>query len=102
MIARALILQPKLLILDEPTTALDRKNRRRMIHLLKSIQDKHQVSFILITHDLTLIEALCHKVLTLSSGEQISYESSDTWLTTQQNEFTSLEGNENESIRATA
>lgn len=102
MIARALILQPKLLILDEPTTALDQKNRYRMITLIKSIQDKHKVSLILITHDLTLIEALCHKVLTLDEGCQHSCESSQEWLEAQQQEFIEIKGNHNESIRATA
>lgn len=74
MIARALILSPKLLILDEPTTALDQENRYRMISLLKSIQEKNKISLILITHDLTLLQALCHKVLTLEKGKQLHCE----------------------------
>ncbi|WP_411063741.1 nickel ABC transporter ATP-binding protein NikE [Vibrio rotiferianus] len=84
MIARALILEPKLLILDEPTTALDQKNRYRMVRLLRSIQDTQQVSLVLITHDLALIEALCHQVLTLADGNQLSCLPSEEWLQTQQ------------------
>jgi len=80
MIARALILSPKLLILDEPTTALDQENRYRMITLLKSIQEKHQINLVLITHDLTLLQALCHQVLILEQGKQAQYQSVGHWL----------------------
>ncbi|MEL0660636.1 ABC transporter ATP-binding protein [Psychromonas arctica] len=80
MIARALILESKLLILDEPTTALDQKNRYRIIVLLKKIQAQRQVSLILITHDWELLTALCHQVMTLDKGKLSSYQSVDTWL----------------------
>ncbi|QUM80035.1 ABC transporter ATP-binding protein [Moritella sp. 5] len=80
MIARALILSPKLLILDEPTTALDQENRYRMITLLKSIQEKRQISLVLITHDLTLLQALCHQVLILDLGRQVQCQSVGHWL----------------------
>ncbi|EDM67940.1 putative ABC transporter ATP-binding protein [Moritella sp. PE36] len=80
MIARALILSPKLLILDEPTTALDQENRFRMIKLLKSIQENRQISLILITHDLTLLQALCHQVLILEQGKQLQCQSVNHWL----------------------
>ena len=80
MIARALILSPKLLILDEPTTALDQENRYRMISLLKSIQEQRQISLVLITHDLTLLQALCHQVLILEQGTQVQCQSVGHWL----------------------
>jgi microcin C transport system ATP-binding protein len=83
MIARALILSPKLLILDEPTTALDQENRYRMIALLKSIQEKRQISLVLITHDLTLLQALCHQVLILEQGTQTQCQSVGHWLSTE-------------------
>ena len=83
MIARALILSPKLLILDEPTTALDQENRYRMIALLKSIQEQRQISLVLITHDLTLLQALCHQVLILEQGTQGQCQSVGHWLSTE-------------------
>jgi len=87
MIARALILEPKLLILDEPTTALDQKNRYRIIVLLKKIQAQRQISLILITHDWELLTALCHQVMTLDKGRLSSYQSVDTWLANTNNEI---------------
>ena len=64
-IARALILKPKLIVLDEPTSALDKSVQKQVVELLKSLQIKHQVSYILITHDPTVARAICHKVLHL-------------------------------------
>jgi len=87
MLARALILEPKLLILDEPTTALDQKNRYRIIILLKKIQAQRKISLILITHDWELLTALCHQVMTLDKGRLNSYQSVDTWLTHTKNEI---------------
>lgn len=77
MIARALLLSPKLLILDEPTTALDQFNRLRMVELLKSLQDKRIFSLIVISHDLDLLKILCHKFLMLKEGQQVALYSQE-------------------------
>lgn len=64
-IARALILKPKLIVLDEPTSALDKSVQKQVVELLKSLQVKHQISYILITHDPIVAHSMCHKVLRL-------------------------------------
>lgn len=67
-IARALIMRPDILILDEPTSALDRSIRDQVLNLLVEIQEKCQLAYLVITHDLKVIEALCHDVMVLRQG----------------------------------
>lgn len=67
-LARALVMQPTLLILDEPTSALDRTTQFAIVQLLKKIQATHQISYILISHDLQVVRALCHKIMVLHEG----------------------------------
>ena len=66
-IARAVILKPKLIVLDEPTSALDKSVQKQVVELLKSLQSKHQISYILITHDPAVARSMCHQVIHLDS-----------------------------------
>ncbi|WP_237932833.1 ATP-binding cassette domain-containing protein, partial [Buttiauxella sp. S19-1] len=70
-IARALILQPELMILDEPTSSLDRSVQAQILALLKSLQEKHQLAYIFISHDLRVVKSLCHQVVVLRQGEVV-------------------------------
>ncbi|MBN3264043.1 microcin C ABC transporter ATP-binding protein YejF [Pectobacterium brasiliense] len=70
-IARALILQPELLILDEPTSSLDRTVQAQILTLLKSLQEKHKIAYLFISHDLQVIRSLCHQVIVLRQGEVV-------------------------------
>ncbi|ASY76847.1 microcin C ABC transporter ATP-binding protein YejF [Pectobacterium polaris] len=70
-IARALILQPELLILDEPTSSLDRTVQAQILALLKSLQEKHKIAYLFISHDLQVIRSLCHQVIVLRQGEVV-------------------------------
>jgi microcin C transport system ATP-binding protein len=67
-IARALVLKPKLLILDEPTSSLDRSVQFQVINLLRDLQMKHGLTYLFITHDLKIVKALCHEVIVMKSG----------------------------------
>jgi microcin C transport system ATP-binding protein len=67
-IARALVLKPKLLILDEPTSSLDRSVQFQVINLLKDLQLKYGLTYLFITHDLKIVKALCHEVIVMKSG----------------------------------
>lgn len=72
-IARALVLQPDLIILDEPTSALDRTVQKQVIQLLRDIQGRYGLSYIFISHDLAVVRALSHKLLVLQHGKIVEY-----------------------------
>lgn len=73
MIAVALAKKPRLLIADEPTTALDATVQARIIDLLKSIKTQTQMSILFITHDLTLAQLICDKIAVMNQGEIVEY-----------------------------
>jgi microcin C transport system ATP-binding protein len=68
-LARALVLQPELLILDEPTSSLDRTIQFQVIELLKSLQLRHGLSYIFISHDLKVVKGLCHDIVIMKDGK---------------------------------
>jgi dipeptide transport system ATP-binding protein len=68
-IARALALQPKLLILDEPTAALDVSVQAQVLNLLKALQSKYQLSFLFISHNLATVEYIADKILIMYLGK---------------------------------
>ena len=76
MIAMALLCNPKLLIADEPTTALDVTVQKEIIHLLKTLQAKYKMSILFISHDLSLVKKLADRVLVMNNGKIV--ESGDT------------------------
>lgn len=69
MIAMAIACKPKVLIADEPTTALDVTVQKEIIELLKNLQQETGMSVIFISHDLALISEICHRVLVMYKGE---------------------------------
>ena len=75
-IARALILAPRVLVLYEPTSALDVSIQNQVLELLVGLQKKYRLSYLLITHDLTVVNALAHRVYVLKDGEIV--ESGET------------------------
>ena len=71
MIAMAILCKPKLLIADEPTTALDVTVQKEIILLLKSLQKKYKMSILFISHDLNLVKYFAYKVFVMKNGEII-------------------------------
>ena len=69
MIAMALAQEPKLLIADEPTTALDVTIQKQILELLKDIQKKLNMSLLLITHDLTVVRSLANRICVMTKGD---------------------------------
>jgi microcin C transport system ATP-binding protein len=64
-----LVLKPALLILDEPTSSLDRTIQFQIVALLKSLQDRLALSYIFISHDLKLLKSLCHDIVIMKEGK---------------------------------
>jgi len=72
-IARALILKPKFLILDEPTSSLDRSIQIQIIHLLKSLQQKFNLAYLFISHDLRLMKIFSDRIMVMHEGSIVEH-----------------------------
>jgi microcin C transport system ATP-binding protein len=72
-IARALVLRPSLLVLDEPTSSLDRTIQFQVIELLKELQGKYGMGYIFISHDLKVLKSLCHEIAIMKGGKIVEY-----------------------------
>ena len=70
-IARALILKPALVILDEPTSSLDRSVQRDILALLRALQDAHGLTYLFITHDLAVVRAMADEILVMRDGKVV-------------------------------
>ncbi|MBU3725815.1 MAG: ABC transporter ATP-binding protein, partial [Burkholderiaceae bacterium] len=70
-IARAVILQPDLIVLDEPTSALDVSIQQQVLELLVRLQRRHRMAYLLITHDLAVIRAMAHRVMVMHQGRVV-------------------------------
>jgi len=68
-IARALVLEPSVIVLDEPTSALDVTMAQQVLRLLQSLQKERGLAYLLITHDVAVIKALAHRVLVMQGGK---------------------------------
>ncbi|ATJ82749.1 ABC transporter ATP-binding protein [Halomonas beimenensis] len=67
-VARAIILEPELLVLDEPTSALDRTVQKQLVNLLRELQARRGLSYLFISHDLAVVRAMAHRILVLKDG----------------------------------
>ena len=88
MIAIALACEPKLLIADEPTTALDVTIQAQILELMKDLREKLGMSIIMITHDLGVVASMCEKIAVMYAGHIIEYGTADEIFYNPKHEYT--------------
>ena len=87
-IARALAVEPELIICDEPTSALDVSVRAQVLALLEELQQTYQISYLFITHDLSIIPTIAHKVAVMQNGKLVEQGSVEEVMRNPQQDYT--------------
>ena len=76
-IARAIVLKPKFIVLDEPTSALDMSVQAQIVDLLRDLQDKHDLAYLFISHDLKVVRALADELIVMKDGKMVEQGPAD-------------------------
>lgn len=87
-IARAFILNPRLVFLDEPTSALDRAVQMQVINLLRKLQQQRKLSYVFISHDIHVVKAMSHEVMVIKNGEVVEHGDAKSVLDNPQHPYT--------------
>ena len=87
-IARAIVLKPKFIVLDEPTSALDMSVQAQIVDLLRDLQDKHDLAYLFISHDLKVVRALADELIVLKDGKVVEQGSAATIFENPAEEYT--------------
>jgi microcin C transport system ATP-binding protein len=83
-----LVLKPKLIILDEPTSSLDRTVQFQIIELLRRLQREHDLTYMFITHDLKVVKALCHSIVVMKQGRVVEAGAADRIFNSPRQDYT--------------
>ncbi len=87
-IARAMVLQPEVLVLDEPTSALDVSVQQQVLALLVQLQQRHGLAYVFISHDLAVVRALAHQVLVMQGGQVVESGEAERLFSAPQHAYT--------------
>ncbi len=87
-IARAIVLEPRFLVLDEPTSALDMSVQAQIVDLLRDLQHRHNLAYMFISHDLKVVKALAHDLIVLKDGKVVEQGPAKAIFQAPQEEYT--------------
>jgi microcin C transport system ATP-binding protein len=87
-IARALVLKPAMILLDEPTSSLDVSVQQQVLLLLAELQRKHGIAYVFISHDLAVIRAMAHRVMVMKDGKIVESGSAEAVLSNPAHPYT--------------
>ena len=87
-IARAIILKPKVIVLDEPTSALDRSVQVQIVALLRKLQNEHGLSYVFISHDLSVVRAMSDHIMVMKDGRLMEEGGTDDIFTRPKADYT--------------
>jgi dipeptide transport system ATP-binding protein len=87
-IARALMLNPSLLVLDEPVSALDLSVQAQVLNLLADLQDEFGLTYVFVSHDLSVVRYIADDVMVISKGEAVEQGSREAIFTDPQHPYT--------------
>jgi microcin C transport system ATP-binding protein len=87
-VARAMVLEPRFVMLDEPTSALDMSVQAQIVDLLRDLQKKRGLSYLFISHDLKVVRALCNYVMVMKNGRVVEEGPAEQIFTAARQEYT--------------
>mgnify|MGYP006292253463 CR=1 FL=1 len=87
-LARALVLKPDFIVLDEPTSSLDRSIQFQVVDLLRKLQIRHGLTYMFISHDLKVVKSLCHEIVIMRAGKIVERGPAEDIFTNPQHEYT--------------
>ncbi|MGE7370216.1 ABC transporter ATP-binding protein [Neorhizobium sp. NPDC001467] len=87
-IARAMVLKPRFVMLDEPTSALDMTVQAQVVDLLRDLQQKHELAYLFISHDLKVVKALANEMIVMRMGQVVEAGPAEQIFRAPQNDYT--------------